>query len=214
MPKSAKTLLMLALGALAACFMAGSAFCSSTKEPEYFPMKVGNFWRYKVSMTGTGPYWMDFRVTGREKVGKLHPFRVEIFDTRSRIKTVEFYAPSKEGIRMAGTVDQETGKTVPAREPGLYLPIAAKAGTSWVSEKGDDPEKPIETKKIIGIEPVAVPAGNFRALRVSGEKRLGTDSRLKFNIWYAPGVGVVKMTIETPAIRQVQELETYGFSLL
>jgi hypothetical protein len=71
----------------------------------------------------------------------------------------------------------------------LKLPV--KVGDSWTKDVPTNQKQSL-SYKVVRVEDVEVPAGNFKALRV--EMTLtGHAFPIRTIVWYAPGVGIVKM---------------------
>jgi hypothetical protein len=73
------------------------------------------------------------------------------------------------------------------------LKLPAKAGDTWEWEdRAADAGRRQKIKfKIVGEEEVEVPAGKFKAIRVSEEEEV-RGRTTKHESWYAPDVGLVK----------------------
>ncbi len=199
--------------------------------PEGFPQpgdlvrpEVGTVWRYRVSESSEdGPYTKEVKVleAGDRDGGTL---------VRSHVTTKvpgeeEPYIHEEEhlldlGYRLISSKDDERRLTfsvpmplLPARlAPGLAF------GGEYRSEAVSDEwglEKEIgeNRAKIVGLEDVTVPAGVFKdCVRIDSEYDYlthGVIGRATDSTWYAPGVGIVKMTWKDDHDTGMEELESY-----
>jgi hypothetical protein len=86
------------------------------------------------------------------------------------------------------------GRNVDPPMPLLKLP--SKPGDKWEYQ----PQPGQTTSFTVGtVEEVEVPAGKFKAIRVVSE-RSGNGVSLQQTHWYAPGVGLVKMSTTKPGL--------------
>ena len=77
----------------------------------------------------------------------------------------------------------------PFNAPLVMLKGPFCAGTTWKT-KADEIEG---TDTITAVETIKVPAGTFEAVRVDAVYTLGNQP-MSYRAWYAPGVGLLKMT--------------------
>ncbi|MBY0460989.1 MAG: DUF3108 domain-containing protein, partial [Gemmataceae bacterium] len=91
-------------------------------------------------------------------------------------------------VSAAGVFRTQSAGTV--MDPPLALVRTPfRAGDTWAfNTAGLD-----GTKKVLGVEAVKVPAGTFDAVRIETDYTTG-GVRRKSEAWYAPGVGLIKLT--------------------
>lgn len=90
---------------------------------------------------------------------------------------------SAEGLRQHKTTDEDS-------DPIWLLKSRVRSGDSW--DVGD------EKRTVIDPEEIEVPAGKFKALKVTWETQGG-----KFTSWYAPNVGELKRVVKRGEEREV-----------
>lgn len=100
---------------------------------------------------------------------------------------------SKTGVYVIG---MSIGKL---EGPTLELPAKLAPGNSWkVNSKVDSESGPIEnsgTYKVVGMEKVTVPAGEYDALKITFDGKLKTNALqadVSGTYWFVKGVGAVK----------------------
>jgi hypothetical protein len=163
--------------------------------PLYFPTTVGDTAVYETTL-GKLRYEHTHRVTKAAK---------ECDGVRVTVEDKEFGRPPQEyekvvsaaGLRHTRTFGQELDP--PA--PDLRLP--AKAGDRWAWEAAGGTTR----YTVVGEEEVEVPAGKFKAVRVKKER---TDGKSRSEVWWAPGVGLVKQVFDVgDNTQQVQVLKSF-----
>jgi hypothetical protein len=82
------------------------------------------------------------------------------------------------------------GEMIKFNPPQTMIGIPVKRGTSWNFEGQAGDMKVRQHYDVTGEENVAVPAGEFHALRIHGEQTL--PSPMTIDRWFAPGTGIVK----------------------
>jgi len=140
-----------------------------------FATTEGDTLEYEYSTRGKPHAWYTERVTGAEKQkdGSAH------VTIRTAVTGGETFSTT---FAVSGTVLSTVAKgqdqlTKPSRV--LKLPLAV--GAKW--------EELNEKYEVTAEEEVEVPAGKFKAVKVEKTTSEGT-----WRTWYAPGVGIVKMT--------------------
>lgn len=145
----------------------------------YFPVAVGAKWVY----------------AGQGRDEELVVTDVDEVDGR-KVVTVQQVAgeqltpDEKMGVSAAGLSRSEC-KGQKCDPPLHMLTVPFKPGQA-VTWKSDNIEG---TDTIVGVERVKVPAGTFEAVRVDSSYTFGGVTGAA-QFWYAPGVGLVKMTYD------------------
>ena len=174
-------------------FLTTPAFCQETKD--WFPLDVGYWWIYQV---GDLDIDMIVKITGKEKIGKYDCFVVEMGDTEGNTSSIEYYCKTGDSVLVVGEKDVKTGKKKIFETPQLYLKIPVKQGMKWTVSKEVTKDGTVrEIKEVTGSDSMKIPAGSFKALKVVSIKKLSGKTAKNFELWYAPGVGVVKMRLKS-----------------
>ena len=77
--------------------------------------------------------------------------------------------------------------------PWVLLNVPYKVGDTWSDDDSEEFGFTLSTNRICGVETIKVPAGTFEAVKVDSEYSL-KGQKINRSIWYAPHVGVVKIT--------------------
>ena len=153
---------------------------------DLLPLQVGNYWWYSV--------W-------DEEYGEDAPGHIEITGS-SKVSTVTVYDVEKDisepippviamGRAAAGYCEyKEDGVTI--TPPRLFLKLPAVQGDSWQTVAADAIGPYTVTHTIVSIkEVVETPAGTFTdCVKVENTNSAWPDERE--DMWFAPGVGLVK----------------------
>ncbi len=190
------------LGGVLLLVMAGSlAAEDKLAETPYYPLHVGTTWHYKA---GDGKFTV--RVAKHEKVGETLCARLDV--TRDG-KTVgsQHLAVTAEGVYCH---DQTTARnaTQAPKPPILVLKLPPKKGEGWkVDSKGDG--KTFRGAFQIGEEEIKVPAGTYKAIRVTSQELEVNGLKPVITTYYARNVGMVKQVIQESNITLEIELEKF-----
>jgi hypothetical protein len=181
-----------------------------TSPAAYFPTALGTEWAYRVT---------DQRRGGRLQVHE----RIEVVTAVTEKDGTHFITLTERGDYNPRSVREcsvsEAGirsRSVSHGTAGDWhtiFPSSVASGQVW-ENTGTNPNTRT-VANVTGWETVRVPAGVYQALRVdivhTVEPPLGTRDPLTGAMWYAPGVGLVKMVItrQTSTFRVVQELTAF-----
>jgi hypothetical protein len=162
---------------------------------DYFPLKVGTKWTYKVE--GKDARFV-ITAAGEEKVGDVVCVKLEA-KLMDQVAATEHVAAQKDGIY------RYKFNELPI-EPGIcFLKYAVKKGDSWKQEFKHGATNPT-VRFEVDFADVKVPAGEFKnalVIRaVATEKAAEGDFVINTTIWYVKGKGMVKQSIDfvgTPA---------------
>ncbi len=163
---------------------------------DLFPLSVGRSWTYRV---GGQLERFTVRVARKETVGELECFRLE-GSLGERIVASELVAWTSDGLCRARVEREDVS-------PPVY----------FLKLPGDHPKQAWKSTYKLGprdgaasftteADAVEVPAGKFKTVLVTAEMTDG-PSRLRTRAWYAPGVGLVKQTVEEGKRTTMLELE-------
>jgi hypothetical protein len=167
----------------------------TTKDASYYPLKVGNTWHYKV-----GDKKVSTKVAAQEKIGDLMTARIEtIID--GNVVANENIAQTADGIVRVAVNGQKADK------PVLLLKLPPKKGESWDIDTKIAGET-VKGKLTANEEDIQVPAGKFKTASSSGDFQLNGQPG-KFGSWFAPDVGIVKLTIAAAGVDLTWELQKF-----
>jgi hypothetical protein len=168
----------------------------------YFPLKTGNMWIYKVSMTGvTNSFSQRIKVTDPENGNP----KIIVYDPKDNPLAFISYLENDKGIFK---VKQMSPAGVEEYKP-LWQVLSSKmnVGATWGWESGDHKMK--ETSKVLAMEKITILAGTFETMLIQCE---GVDNRGSAYVektWYAKGVGYVKDENTTEGKTYITELSEY-----
>ncbi len=164
----------------------------------YFPLGKGHKWVYKTDYDEDT--LIVHEVTASEKVGEAECLVMETRavnekEERNRVLRKEWLAVSDEGVRIHKVLRGRTEMEVEA--PFFKLKRDLRKDDEWEGEAKAS-ENPAKHHYRVGVEEdVEVPAGKFKAVKVSVKIESGTRHVAEGYEWYARNVGLVKseMTI-------------------
>jgi hypothetical protein len=153
-----------------------------SKEKEagaYFPTREGDRREYEVTAGGEAAGGYTDVVTKVEKRdGALHVTITR--DHPGGAPYVTTIAVAADGLTRVAVGDK------PLDKPAVLLKLPAKVGTEWEYDGGGAKYKVAEADA-----EVEVPAGKYKAVRVE----LGAEgAEARTTLWFAPSVGLVKMS--------------------
>lgn len=154
----------------------------------YYPTTPGTKWVYR---GGGEDFTLVVTKVEDRKAAKVVSVELVVGDRQRPYESVEV---STEGLIRTVTFH---GKPDP---PDVLLKVPFNTGDSWpFDHAGGSDERPRikGTRDIAGVEKIAVLAGTFEAVRVDMSFPAvpgGKVERSKVRAWYAPNVGVVKLT--------------------
>ncbi|HLW66120.1 MAG TPA: hypothetical protein VKS79_12485 [Gemmataceae bacterium] len=167
----------------------------ATKPVSYYPLKVGNTWHYKL-----GDKKASTKVTALEKIGDLMTARIEtIID--GNVVANENIAETADGIVRVAVNGQKADK------PVLLLKLPPNKGDSWDINTKIAGET-VKGKFTVSEEEVQVPAGKFKAVTSSGDFQLNGEPA-RFGYWFAPDVGIVKVSMVAMDVDLTWELQKF-----
>lgn len=178
--------------------------------PDYFPLRVGDWWKYKsTATTGTSEFTTKVLSADKQADGSTW-FAVE---TSAGTKPVfrEWYSKPQgwvldhKQLYLANNMESQFDPTRP------YLKNPLGAGDTWSYKgKGMMGVGVDEASAVSGPETVVVPAGTFKAVKVSTKVTQGGQPVTK-TYWYANWVGLVKSETESGTVHSSTELVDYSF---
>lgn len=179
---------------------------SSAPPRDYFPLRVGNTWKYRHNEG----LEFSFKVVSAEKEADGNT--VFLIEKSTSVKVLSWYTNSGGWIVLRkDAYPEHEGLQVTFKPPKQVLKNPLNPGASW-SWKGKSVTQTdaSESNKVVGSEIVQVPAGKFRAMKVLSTI---TDAGAAKTVttWWVSGVGLVKSWTEAGAIKYGFELVEYNF---
>lgn len=195
MKKISTVILMMVF--CAALFLSLAQAEVKTAKADYFPLKVGNIWKYDIVGTKSK---IIVKVTGIKKIDKKDCYKFET-SIDNNILIVEYMYRSGNDIleNKIAIISNEKSNTFLLKPEKKIITNPLKVGDCWVY-KGKDigSNNSMQTKKAVKEELVQVPAGKFKATRVN-TNIIENGQKLDKITWYAAGIGQVK-TVSTHGI--------------
>lgn len=177
--------------------------------PDYFPLQVGNWWKYQATNSLGNRSQFTIQVLAQQKQGDATLYQVE---TRSSTPPLlNWYSKTPGWVlttRQAYPASNQQVTFQPARKL-LKNPLVQ--GDEWQWEgKGMLGIALKESSQVAGMEEVEVPAGIFQAMKVVTNTTQG-GTAIKRTSWSVNQVGLVKDTIEIGFYQSTSELTDYSF---
>jgi hypothetical protein len=166
--------------------------------PDYYPLKVGTKWHYRVKTDDAEAKQMINRIAKIEKIdGKLLALLETVAD--DKVVATEHLSTTAKGVFRHRFNEMEISP------PLCLLKYPVKKGESWESEtKFGDTKAKVTCRA--GTEEIEVPAGKYKTVTVLVET-LVDDTKISSTYWFAAGIGVVKQTADVGGKKLKMELE-------
>jgi hypothetical protein len=181
-------------------FAAFTAFSLATPAPKpvlYFPTKAGAKWVYD----DDGQTY-TLVVTKAEPKDAATLVTVGLVDPDGLITHFQTMEVSPRGLREV----ENHGRKCHPPVPHLRLPHTP--GAQWQSPLALDGEaRGINEMRAGAVEQVRVPAGTFQAVRVDTLSTSPGGQQQRLTHWYAPGVGLVRVTYRPGSSRDLKSFE-------
>ena len=203
-------LILLALATVAVGQKAGVGQKQKEPPPDYYPLRVGDWWKYQSTTADGKQSEFTMTVLADEKQADGAVFhKVEI---KSTIPIHEWYSKPSGWVLWHREFYTSNESMKVAFEPvRQYLknPLTTGATWSWKGKgmMGVDID---ESNQVIGSEAVEVPAGKFQAMKVETKVTQGGQLVTK-TYWYANWVGLVKSMTESGPVKSTTVLVDYSF---
>jgi formylmethanofuran dehydrogenase subunit D len=182
----------LAIGA--AAILLGQVALAQNTGYEYFPLK----WTYKVQDQS-----VEVLVSGIEKYNNEECTRVDTI-VNGKVQASELYIVKTDGVYRVKVKDDRIDP------PVKVLAIPPKKGDSW--EVKSKVGSQIVSGKFVTKEvsdKVVTPKGPFDAVLVEGVDLDVAGTKTTVKVWFAKGVGIVKLTYKIQDAESVLELTNY-----
>jgi hypothetical protein len=164
------------------------------KTPDYYPLKAGSKWHYVGELSNGRKFMFLCQVSKIEEDAGKRLVRVETIVNGGLMSAERVYVDAGGVFR-----DQTDGS--PVSPPECLLKYPVKEGESWTSKFKNGDESVTVEAKAGKLEEVQVPAGKYRAIAVQSEMT-GSESTVRVTTWFAPGVGIIKQSIENQGARR------------
>lgn len=163
---------------------------------DYFPLKVGNKWVYKIDDATD----MTSIVSGVEDIAGLKYSTVET-SIAGKITQKEYYSKQANNVISLKSIRYEEIKVeVTYEPPKIWIKYPLYPGRIWLEKikenikksSGDRDMKEISrTVKVLAEEIITVPAGTFKCFKI-GITQDSKGGKNSFFLWYADRVGIIK----------------------
>jgi hypothetical protein len=178
--------------------------------PDYFPLRVDDWWKYK-STTADGKE-SDFTVKVASAEKKDDGTVIYQADTIMSQQIHDWYTkPKGQVLRLREKFGDNDKMDCEYQPPYPFMknPLEKDASWQW-SGKGMMGVDITDNSEVSGPEPVEVPAGKFSAMKVTTKIVQGGSPATK-TYWYAGWIGLVKSTTESGSVKSTTELIDYSF---
>ena len=181
-----------------------SGGASSNGSKDYFPLRVGDSWKYRSTTADGKQSEFSMKVLSEEKEAGNTLYLVETVSTFQPIH--DWYSKPSGWVLMHRQEYVKTGTKSEYEPTKQFLKNPLTSGDSWQWKgKGMMGLEIDESNEVSGPESVSVPAGSFDAMKVMTKVVQGGAPVTK-TYWYAPGVGMVKSMTDTGAVKSTTEL--------
>lgn len=190
-----------------------STFCLAAKPqvipPDYFPLKVGDWWKYRWTSNGKSNEFTIKVVKTEKSSDNVMMYLIETTMPNQIIQ--DWYSKPQGWVqmhKMAYPKNNMTGEYSPVKK---FIQNPLSQGASWEWKGTGMMGVEIEEKNMVkGNEGVEVPAGKFGTMRVDTDVLQG-GSQVKKTYWYSNWIGLVKSMVNSNGIESTVELIDYSF---
>jgi len=180
----------------------------SSGSKDYFPLAVGNSWKYRSTTADGKQSEFSIKVLSEEKNNGSTLYLVETVSTFQLIH--DWYSKPSGWVLMHRQEYVKAGNKAEYQPTKQFLKNPLTSGDSWHWHgKGMMGLEIDESNQVSGPETVSVAAGKFDAMKVTTNVVQGGAPVTK-TYWYAPGVGLVKSMTDTGAVKSTTELLEYS----
>jgi hypothetical protein len=181
-----------------------SGGASSTGSKDYFPLSVGDSWKYRSTTADGKQSEFTIKVLNEEKENGNTLYLVETVSTFQPIH--DWYSKPSGWVLMHREAFAKTGNKAEFQPTRQLLKNPLISGDSWKWKGTGMMGLEIdESNEVSGPETVSVAAGKFEAMKVMTKVVQGGAPVTK-TYWYAPGVGLVKSMTDTGSVKSTTEL--------
>jgi hypothetical protein len=179
--------------------------------PDYFPLRVGDSWKYRSTTADGKQSEFTIKVLSEEKQGDGTNFY--LVETLSAFQPIHDWYSKPSGQVLMHRIAYPKNEALKADYQPVkqYLKNPLSVGASWQWKgKGMMGVEIEESSQVTGTEAVEVPAGKFQAMKVETKVIQGGTPVTK-TYWFANWVGMVKSMTDTGSVKSTTELLDYSF---
>lgn len=177
--------------------------------PDYFPAPKDAEWNYKTTTSAGMSMEMRQVVTGVTKHADGSGYEV-VINSYSPTESINTYHKVPGWVLTDKAVTPSANYTFDYEKDINTLMNPLAVGKTW-SYKGKGGDLAItQDWTCVGPENVTVPAGDFKAIKVTSTADYGGNVS-KFTFWYVDRVGMVKSITEAGGMTSTTELHKYSF---
>jgi hypothetical protein len=185
-----------------------SSGAGSSGAKDYFPLDVGDSWKYRSTTADGKQSEFSIKVLNEEKENGNTLYLVETVSTFQPIH--DWYSKPTGWVLMHRQEYVKTGNKAEYQPTKQFLKNPLTSGDSWHWKgKGMMALDLDESNQVSGPETVSVAAGKFDAMKVMTNVVQGGAPVTK-TYWYAAGVGLVKSMTDTGSVKSTTELLEYS----
>jgi hypothetical protein len=179
--------------------------------PDYFPLRVGDWWKYRSTTADGKQSEFTIKVLSAEKQGDGSS--LYLVETVSTFQPIHDWYSKPSGQVLMHRIAYPKNEALKAdyQPVKLYLKNPLSAGASWQWKgkgmMGVDIE---EASRVTVAEAVEVGAGKFQAMKVETKVIQGGTPVTK-TYWFANWIGLVKSMTDTGSVKSTTELLDYSF---
>lgn len=205
-----RPLLRLGFWILALTLAAASSAEKKKKEPDYFPLRVKDWWEYRLTQaTGDSSEIRLTVVSERSQPDGTVRSCIELTNPTPVFRDWYTKTPAEVVLNEEEYLGGGGKVALDPPRPMLRFPLAPGASWTWNGTARANTEV-YERSQVRGTEKVEVPAGRFDAVKIETEIRQGGAAATKTS-WFAPNVGLVRQATESAGVTSVTELLDYSF---
>lgn len=204
-----RTFTALLLIALALLTVMGQK--SQEPPPDYFPLRVGDWWKYRSTTADGKQSEFTIKVLSADKQGD--GTNLYLVETLSTFQPIHDWYSKPPGQVLMHRIAYPKNEALKAdyQPVKFYLKNPLSVGSSWEWKgKGMMGVEIEESSRVMGSEAVEVPAGKFQAMKVETKVIQGGTPVTK-TYWFANWVGLVKSMTDTGSVKSTTELLDYSF---
>lgn len=177
--------------------------------PDYFPAPKGAEWNYKI--TTSNGMSMDMRqvVNSVTKLADGTGYEV-IISSFTPTESVNTYHKVAGWVLTDKSVTPSANYTFDYVKDINSLMNPLVSGKTWNYEGTAGGLAVTQEWTCVGAESVKVPAGDFKAVKVTSTSDYGGNPS-KYTFWYVDRVGLVKSITEAGGVTSTMELQSYTF---
>ena len=183
----------------------------SPPPPDYFPLRVGDWWKYRSATADGKQSEFTIKVLSDEK--QADGTNRYLMETLTTFQPIHDWYSKPSGWVLMHRIAYPKNEALKADYQPVkqYLKNPLSIGSSWEWKgkgmMGVDIE---ESSRVTGSEAVEVPAGKFQAMKVETKIIQGGMPVTK-TYWFANWVGMVKSMTDTGSVKSTTELLDYSF---